>query len=88
MNRLGRERWLRHLVVQDPRLAGVSLPELVEPIPPRTNLLEAAPAALLAVDGDARVLVTFPPERKADNREQWDVTTPINEVLANKRGQR
>jgi len=57
VNRLGRERWLRHLVVQDPRLAGVSLPELVEPIPPRTNLLEAAPAALLAVDGDARVLV-------------------------------
>ena len=47
----------------------------------------SAPLAAMGY-GDARVLVTFPPERKADNREQWDVTTPINEVLANKRGQR
>ena len=57
VNRLARERWLRHLVVQDPFLAGVSLPELVEPIPPRPNLLEAAPASLLGGDGDRRVLV-------------------------------
>jgi hypothetical protein len=57
VNRLARERWLRHLVVQDPFLAGVSLPELVEPIPPRANLLEAAPASLLGRDGDRRVLV-------------------------------
>ncbi|MGC4251125.1 MAG: DUF4230 domain-containing protein [Sphingobium sp.] len=35
--------------------------------------------------GDARVIVTFPPERANSNKEQWDVTTPINEVLANKR---
>lgn len=35
--------------------------------------------------GDARVIVTFPPERKGDNRDRWDVTTPINEVLANRR---
>ncbi|BAV64512.1 DUF4230 domain-containing protein [Sphingobium cloacae] len=34
--------------------------------------------------GDARVIVTFPPERAGTSKEQWDVTTPINEVLANK----
>lgn len=34
--------------------------------------------------GDARVVVTFPPERENRNRERWDVTTPINEVLANR----
>lgn len=34
---------------------------------------------------DARVIVTYPPERTVRNREQWDVTTPINEVLANRR---
>ncbi|WP_022681894.1 DUF4230 domain-containing protein [Sphingobium bisphenolivorans] len=34
---------------------------------------------------DARVIVTFPPERAGRNPEQWDVTTPINEVLANRR---
>ncbi|MEM9466716.1 MAG: hypothetical protein AAGA90_15190 [Actinomycetota bacterium] len=57
VNRLARERWLRHLIVQDPDLVDVSLPELVEPIPPRANLLEVVPASLLAVDGDRRVLV-------------------------------
>lgn len=31
--------------------------------------------------GDARVLVTFPPEREGASRERWDVTTPINQVL-------
>ncbi|WP_420143447.1 DUF4230 domain-containing protein [Sphingobium sp.] len=35
--------------------------------------------------GDARVIVTFPPERRDDDRERWDVTTPINDVLANRR---
>ncbi|ALR22114.1 DUF4230 domain-containing protein [Sphingobium baderi] len=35
--------------------------------------------------GDARVIVTFPPERPNIHKDQWDVTTPINEVLANKR---
>ncbi len=35
--------------------------------------------------GDARVVVTFPPERSARDREQWDVTTPVNEVLAGRR---
>jgi hypothetical protein len=34
--------------------------------------------------GDARVIVTFPPERRGANKDQWDVTTPINEVLANR----
>jgi hypothetical protein len=47
----------------------------------------AAPLAA-AGHGDARVIVTFPPERRAANRERWDVTTPINEVLANRQRQR
>lgn len=38
--------------------------------------------------GDARVIVTFPPERKGRKDEQWDVTTPINQVLANRQRQR
>lgn len=38
--------------------------------------------------GDARVIVTYPPERASRNGERWDVTTPINEVLANKRNAR
>jgi hypothetical protein len=29
--------------------------------------------------------VTFPLERRGENRERWDVTTPINEVLARER---
>lgn len=37
-----------------------------------------------AGQGGARVIVTFPAERASDNRDQWDVTTPINEVLANR----
>ncbi|MEM9519799.1 MAG: hypothetical protein AAGA37_10810 [Actinomycetota bacterium] len=57
VNRLARERWLRHLVMQDPQSAGVVAPELVEPIPPRPNLLDAAPASLVGSDGDSRVLV-------------------------------
>lgn len=57
VNRLGRERWLRSLVVEDPSIIDVSMPELIEPVPPRANLLEVAPASLLAVDGDRRVLV-------------------------------
>lgn len=47
----------------------------------------AAPLAAMGY-GDVRVIVTFPPERRNDKREQWDVTTPINEVLANRRQQR
>jgi len=47
----------------------------------------AAPLAAIG-HGDARVLVTFPPERRQENRERWDVTTPINEVLANRQPQR
>jgi len=38
--------------------------------------------------GDARVIVTFPPERKGRKDERWDVTTPVNEVLANRQQQR
>lgn len=44
--------------------------------------LMAAPLAA-AGHGDARVIVTFPPERGDPNRDRWDVTTPINQVLAN-----
>lgn len=46
--------------------------------------LLGAPLGAMGYD-DARVIVTFPPERRNANKEQWDVTTPINEVLANKR---
>jgi hypothetical protein len=35
--------------------------------------------------GDARVLVTFPNERRARDDERWDVTAPVGEVLANRR---
>ncbi|PNP93714.1 DUF4230 domain-containing protein [Sphingobium sp. SA916] len=38
--------------------------------------------------GDARVIVTFPPERADRDRDRWDVTTPINDVLANSRNAR
>lgn len=57
INRLARERWLRQVVVEDPGAVGVSLPSLVEPIPPRANLLEQVPAALMGTDGDRSVLV-------------------------------
>jgi hypothetical protein len=57
VNRLARERWLRVLIVADPALVGIDLPELVEPVPPRANLLEVVPAALLGIDGERRVLV-------------------------------
>jgi hypothetical protein len=46
--------------------------------------LMGAPLAAAGFD-DARVLVTFPAERGARNPEQWDVTTPVNEVLAERR---
>lgn len=49
--------------------------------------LMAAPLAAAGF-GDAQVVVTFPPERSARNRDRWDVTTPLNEVLANTPPQR
>ena len=57
VNRIGRERWLREVIRQEPGLAGVGDVELVEPIPPRTSLLEPTAAALLGRDGERRVLV-------------------------------
>lgn len=45
--------------------------------------LLGAPLAKMGY-GDARVVVTFPPERYPTNKDQWDITTPINEVLANR----
>jgi hypothetical protein len=45
--------------------------------------LMAAPLGAMGY-GDARVIVTYPPERRARNTEQWDVTRPVNEVLANR----
>lgn len=47
------------------------------------NLL-GAPLATAGYD-DVRVLVTFPNERRSQDRERWDVTAPIDEVLANRR---
>lgn len=44
--------------------------------------LMGAPLAKMGY-GEARVVVTFPSERPARNLEQWDVTTPVNQVLAN-----
>jgi hypothetical protein len=45
--------------------------------------LLGAPLAKLGY-GDARVVVTFPAERPARNSEHWDVTTPVDQVLANR----
>ncbi len=51
----------------------------------RTALAKLLGAPLGTIGyGDARILVTFPPERHAANREQWDVTTPVNQVLEGK----
>ncbi|MEM7143324.1 MAG: hypothetical protein AAF548_20075 [Actinomycetota bacterium] len=57
VNRLARERWLRHRVVEAPESMDIALPALVEPVPPRRNLLEVVPAAVLGHDGDRAVLV-------------------------------
>lgn len=57
VNRIGRERWLREQIRRDPQSAGVADVELIEPIPPRTSLLEPTAAALQGTDGDRRVLV-------------------------------
>ncbi len=55
----------------------------------RTALTKLMAAPLAAAGyGDARVIVTFPPERAGRNQEQWDVTTSVNEVLANRQRQR
>ncbi|MEM8708608.1 MAG: hypothetical protein AAGE98_19250 [Actinomycetota bacterium] len=58
VNRIGRERWLRDRVRRDPAIAGIDAPVLVEPIPPRTSLLEPSAAALLGdVDGRSVLVV-------------------------------
>jgi hypothetical protein len=57
IGRLARGRWLRQLVLEDPEIAGVAEPELVEPIPPRVSLLDVTPGALVGRDGDQLVLV-------------------------------
>ena len=60
VNRIGRERWLRAQALADPGTVGVSNVALVEPVPPRTSLLEARAAALLGVDdAGALTLVVF-----------------------------
>jgi hypothetical protein len=46
--------------------------------------LLGAPLAKLGY-GDAQVVVTFPGERPMHKAEQWDVTRPVDEVLANRR---
>ncbi len=57
INRIGRERWLRDVVRKNPGEWGLDNLALVEPIPPRTSLLEAGPAALMAERGGVRTLV-------------------------------
>ncbi len=58
VNRIGRERWLRTLVLADPAIAEIRDPQLVEPVPPRSSLLETRTAALLGTGpDDAPVLV-------------------------------
>ena len=57
IGRLARERWLRAVVIDAPAAVGIDLPVPVEPVPPRANLLEVVPAALLGIDGDRSVLV-------------------------------
>ena len=57
VNRLARERWLRDVVLADPVAFDIDLPALVEPVPPRANLLEAVPAALLGTDAGQTVLL-------------------------------
>ncbi|MEZ5245312.1 MAG: hypothetical protein R2707_09465 [Acidimicrobiales bacterium] len=57
VNRLARERWLRAIVVADPIAFDIDLPALVEPVPPRANLLEAVPAAVFGTDDDRSVLL-------------------------------
>lgn len=49
--------------------------------------LMGAPLAAMGY-GDARVIVTYPTERPPSNRDRWDVTTPVNEVLAKHRQSR
>lgn len=52
----------------------------------RTNLARLLGAPLAATGyADARVLVTFPAERGARTSERWDVTAPVDQVLANRR---
>lgn len=52
----------------------------------RAALVKLMGAPLAAAgQGDARVIVTFPAERGGRNADRWDVTTPINEVLAKQR---
>ncbi len=56
INRIGRERWLRTIVLADPGRFGLTGAEAVEPVPPRSSLLETRPAAVLGHAGDRRVL--------------------------------
>lgn len=57
VNRLARERWLRRVVLDDPVAFDIDLAALVEPVPPRANLLEVVPASLLGTDGGRSVLL-------------------------------
>lgn len=57
VNRLARERWLRQVVLADPPAFDIDFPALVEPVPPRANLVEVTPAAVLGTDGDRTVLL-------------------------------
>ncbi len=57
VNRIGRERWLRTMVRDDPGLAGVEAPTEIDPVPPRSSLLDSGPAALIGTRNGGRALV-------------------------------
>lgn len=57
INRIGRERWLRAIVLADPGRFEVASVQAVEPVPPRTSLLDTRPAALVGRCGHRSTLV-------------------------------
>jgi hypothetical protein len=54
VNRMGRERWLRHQVLADPSLVGLTDLVPVPPALPRANLREPAPAPAVGRDAEGR----------------------------------
>lgn len=51
----------------------------------RTAIVRLYAAPLRAAGlGDARVIVTFPPERRRIDGEQWDVSRSVEDVVANR----
>jgi hypothetical protein len=57
LNRLARERALRHRLVDDPSLVGLTSLVPAPPPVPRTNLADAVPCAALGTDGSGEPAV-------------------------------